>query len=44
MGGACSAHGKNACIIFVGEPLGKGPLGKLRRLLEYNIKMNLKDT
>jgi hypothetical protein len=32
----------NACRILVGEPDGKGPLGRPRRRWGYNIKMDLR--
>jgi hypothetical protein len=32
----------NACRILRGKPEGKGPLGRLRRRWDYNIKMNLR--
>jgi len=32
----------NACIILVGKPEGKRPLGKSRRRWGYNIKMDLR--
>jgi len=34
--------GEKICIqVFCGEPEGKGPLGRTRRVWEYNIKMDL---
>jgi hypothetical protein len=45
MGGACSTKGakRNAYWILVGKPEGKRPLGKPRRRLEDNIKMDLRE-
>jgi hypothetical protein len=34
---------RNAYIIFVGKPEGKGPLGRRRRRWEVNIKLDLRD-
>ena len=34
---------RNAYRVFVGEPEGKGPLGKPRRRWEDNIKMDLRE-
>ena len=34
---------RSACRVFVGKPEGKRPLGRLRRRLEYNIKINLQE-
>jgi hypothetical protein len=43
MGRACSTHGekRDACRILVEKPVGKMPLGRTRRRLEDNIKMDL---
>jgi hypothetical protein len=35
---------RNACRIFVGKPEGKRPLGRPRRRLECNVKMDLRET
>jgi hypothetical protein len=46
MGRACSTNGEeDECIyrIFVGNPEGKRPLGKLRRRWVDNIKMDLRE-
>jgi hypothetical protein len=44
MGGACSTNGEvgNAYRILVGYPEGKRPLGRPRRRLVDNIKMDLR--
>jgi hypothetical protein len=44
MGRACSTNGekRNACRRFVGKPEGKRPLGRPRRRLVDNIKMDLR--
>jgi hypothetical protein len=34
---------RNAYRILVGEPEGKGPLGRPRRKYEDNIKMDLRE-
>jgi hypothetical protein len=43
MGRACSTHGekRNSCTVLVGKPEGKRSLGRHRRRLEDNIKMDL---
>jgi hypothetical protein len=43
MGTACSVHGENrsAYGILVGNPGGKGPLGRPRRRWEDNIRMDV---
>jgi hypothetical protein len=39
MGGACSFHrGDEKCIMLVGDPEGKRPLGRPKRRWENNIK------
>jgi hypothetical protein len=45
MGRACSTNGEKryACRILVGNPEGKRPLGRPRRRLVDNIKMDLRD-
>jgi hypothetical protein len=45
MGGACGAHGEGRGVprVLVGNPEGKGPLGRPRRRWEDNIKMDLKE-
>jgi hypothetical protein len=45
MGGACSTNGekRNAYRILVGKPEGKKPLGRPRRRLGDNIKMDLRE-
>jgi hypothetical protein len=42
MGMACSTHGenRNACRTLVGKPEGRITLGRPRRRLEDNIKMD----
>jgi hypothetical protein len=44
MGRACDTNGgeENACRILMGEPEGKKTLGRPRRRLVDNIKMDLK--
>lgn len=34
---------RDACRDLVGEPDGKGPLGRVRQKLEANIKTNLEE-
>ena len=43
MGGACGAYGERRGVhrVLVGKPEGKRPLGRPRRRLEDNIKMDL---
>jgi hypothetical protein len=44
MGRSCSTNGgekRNAYMILVGKPEGKRPLGRPRRRLEDNIKIDL---
>jgi hypothetical protein len=43
MGGACSGYGRKERRIQVGKPEGKRQLGRPRRRLEDNIKMDLQD-
>jgi hypothetical protein len=45
MAWACSTNGekRNTYRILVGKPEGKGPLGKLRRRLVDNIKIDLRE-
>jgi hypothetical protein len=46
MGRACSTNGgekRNAYRIFVRKPVGKRPLGRLRRRWVDNIKMDLRE-
>jgi hypothetical protein len=45
MGGYVSRKGakRNACRILMGKPEGKRPLGRLRRRLVDNIKMDLRE-
>jgi hypothetical protein len=45
MGRACSTNGEkeNACRISVGNPEGKRPQGRLRRMWVNNIKMDLRE-
>jgi hypothetical protein len=45
MGGACSTNGakRNVCVILVGNPEGKRPLGRPRRKWVNNIKMGLRE-
>jgi hypothetical protein len=39
---ACLGEMKNACKILAGKPEGRRPLGRTRRRLEGNIRMNLR--
>jgi hypothetical protein len=45
MGRACSIYGerRGAYRVLVGKPEGRRPLGRPRRQLEDNIKMELKE-
>ena len=44
MGGACGTYGgEESCIVLVGKPEGKRPLGRPRRRCEDNIKMDLEE-
>jgi hypothetical protein len=45
MGGACGAYGEERGVhrVLVGKPEGKRPLGRPRRRLEDNIKMDLQE-
>ena len=45
MGGACGAYGGGERVhrVLVGKPEGKRSLGRPRRRLEDNIKMNLQE-
>jgi hypothetical protein len=45
MGWACSTNGekRNAYRILMGKPEGKTPLGRPRRRLEDNIRMDLRE-
>jgi len=46
MGGACSMYGREERGVFrvlVGKPEGERPLGRLRRISEHNIKMDLQE-
>ena len=43
MGGACGAYGVGVYRVLVGKPEGKRPLGRPRRRLEDNIKMDLQE-
>ena len=45
MGGACSTYGERRDVYraMVGMPGGKRPLGRPRRRLEDNIKMDLQE-
>jgi hypothetical protein len=45
MGRACSTNGekRNAYTILVGKPQGKRPLGRPKRMLVNNIKMDLRE-
>jgi hypothetical protein len=45
MGRVCSTNGAkwNAYRILVGKPEGKRPLGRLRRRLVDNIKMDIRE-
>jgi hypothetical protein len=45
MGGACSVHGERRGLyeFMVGKPEGETPLGRDRRRLEDNIKMDFQD-
>jgi hypothetical protein len=46
MGRACTSNGENRKVyrVLEGKPEGKSPLGRPRRKLEENIKMNLRKT
>jgi hypothetical protein len=46
MGGACSMHGdkRNVYEVLVGKPEGKRPLQRLRRRVEDNVKIDLRET
>jgi hypothetical protein len=42
VGGACGTEGgKNMCMLLVGKPKGKRPLGRSRHRWIGNIKMDL---
>ena len=43
MGGACGAHERGVHRVIVGKPEEKRPLGRPRRRLEDNIKMDLQE-
>ena len=45
MVGACSTYGerRGEYRVLVGKPEGKRPFGRLRRIWEYNIKMDLQE-
>ena len=45
MGGACGAYGGEEGVhrVLVGKPEGKSPLGRPRRRLEDNIKMDIQE-
>jgi hypothetical protein len=45
IGRVCSTNGeqRNVCMILVGEPEGKRPLGRPRRRWLNNIKMDLRE-
>jgi hypothetical protein len=45
MGRACSTNGEKriACMILVGKPEGKRPLGRPRRRWVNNIKIDLRE-
>ena len=45
MGGACGPYGEERGVyrVLVGKPEGKRPLGRPRRRLEDNIKMELQE-
>jgi len=45
MGGTCSTYGerRDICMVFVGKPEGKRPLGRPRRRWEGNIKIDLQE-
>ena len=40
---ACMGEGRGVYRVLVGKPKGKIPLGRLRRIWEDNIKMDLQD-
>jgi hypothetical protein len=42
--GSCGTHGEGRGVyrVLVGRPESKKPLGRPRRRLEHNIKMNLR--
>jgi hypothetical protein len=41
---ACMGEGRGVYRVWVGRPKWKRPLGRLRRKLEHNIKMDLMET
>ena len=45
MGGACGAYGEGRGVyrVLIGKPEGKRPMGRPRRRLEDNIKMDLQE-
>ena len=43
MGGACGAYGRGVHRVLVRKPEGKRPLGRPRRRLEDNTKMDLQE-
>ena len=45
MGCACGAYGCGEGVykVLVGKPEGRRPLGRLRRIWVYNIRMNLQE-
>ena len=45
MGGACGTYGEGRGVyrVLVGKPEGKRPLGRPRRRLEDNIKIDLQE-
>jgi hypothetical protein len=45
MGGACSTYEERRVVytVLVGKLDGKGPLGRLRRRLEDNVRMDLQE-
>ena len=45
MGRACGAYEEDRGVnrVLVGKPEGKRPLGRPRRIWEYNIKMDLQE-
>jgi hypothetical protein len=43
MGGTCCTHGRGVYTVLIGKPEGKRPLGRPRRRLKDNIKLDLRE-